>query len=65
MRVARELGKVTEDFLFFVFLILVKLSYKLSEKPASTFIQVDGEMHWLPVYFDNPVFVHFNELAMS
>ena len=34
LRVAGEMGKVTEDFLFFIFLMLVKFSYKLSGKPA-------------------------------
>ena len=34
LRVTVEVGKVTGDFLIFVFLLLIKLSYACSEKPA-------------------------------
>ena len=53
-RVAGEMGKVTGDFLIFVFLMSVKLSYAYRETGA--FIRVDCQMCWMQSYFDNPVF---------
>ena len=61
---SKRVGKSNRRFSIFRFPHTCKIELQ-TFREASTFIQVDGEMHWLPVYFDNPVFVHFNELAMS
>ena len=58
------MGKVREDFPFFHFPNACKIELQ-TFREASTFIWVDGEMQWLPAYFDNPILVHFNELAVS
>ena len=56
IEISRRDGKSNRgDFLIFVLLMLVKLSYARSEKLAY-FTRADGEMCWLLAYFDNPVY---------
>ena len=51
IEISRRDGKSNKgDFLIFVFLMLVKLSYARSEKPTHL---LDGEMGRLRAYFDN------------
>ena len=55
LRVAGEMGKESVDFLIFIFLILVKLSFVCSEKLGHYFIRIDSEICQLLAYFDIPV----------
>ena len=61
---SRRHGKSKRRFSIFHFPNACKIELQ-TFREASTFIRVDGEMQWLPAYFDNPILVHFNELVVS
>ena len=51
------MGKVTGDISNFHFPNACRIEL-CAFSEGSTFIRVDGEMRWLPAYFDNPGVIH-------
>ena len=65
LRVAGEMGKVTGNISNFRFPNACKIIELRAFIEAGTFIRIDGEMHRLPAYFDNPVGVWASHMKNS